>query len=113
VSSEVPHGVVVSLAIVIQEPPPAVRRSKSTWVVSGSEVADSDTMPRRCWPGSASVGVGETLSTETLRTGDVVVFPAMSWTTTWIVAAPSGPVVVLQFSENGAVVSVPSREPRT
>ena len=108
-----PHGVVVSLAIVTQEPPPAGRRSKSTCVVSGSEVAESATTPLKTWPGSASVGVGETLSTETLRTAEVVVLPARSATTIWIVAAPSGPLVVFQLSENGAVVSVPRSEPRT
>ena len=112
-SRDVPHGVVVSLAIVTHEPPPAGRRSKSTCVVSGSEVAESDTTPLRTCPGSAIVGVGETLSTESFRTADVVVLPAMSVTTIWIVAAPSAPVVVFQLSENGAVVSVASSEPRT
>ena len=112
-SKAVPQGVVVSLAIVTHEPPPAGRRSKSTWTVSGSEVALRATVPFRYWPGSARVGVGETLSTETLRTADVVVFPAMSATMIWIVAAPSAPVVVFQLRENGALVSVPSSEPRT
>src|SRR5207302_7650319 len=104
---------VVSLAIVTQEPPPAGRRSKSTCVVSGSEVADRETVPFRYWPGSASVGVGATLSTDTFRTAEVVVLPAMSATTTWMVAGPSGPPVVFQFIEKGAVVSVPSGAPRT
>ena len=113
VSSGVPNGALVSLAIVTHEPPPAGRRSKSTWAVSGSEVAVSETVPLRFWPGSASVGVGATLSTETFRVGEVVMFPAMSSTTTSIVAAPSAPLVVFQFRENGAVVSVPSSEPRT
>ena len=112
-SSDVPHGVVVSLAIVTQEPPPAGRRSKSTWVVSASDDADSETVPLRYWPGSASVGVGLTLSTETFRSGDVVELPAMSSTTTWIVAPPSAPEVVSQLTENGAVVTVAKSEPRT
>src|SRR5436305_1757072 len=113
VSSEAPHGRLVSLAIVTQAPPPAGRRSKSTCAVSGSDEADSEIVPLRFWPGSASVGVGATLSTVTLRTAEVVELPAMSVTTTWIVAAPSEPVVVFQLKLNGAVVSVPSDEPRT
>src|SRR5438874_7624913 len=99
------HGGLVSLAIVVHEPPPAGRRSKSTCVVSGSDEAESDTVPLRFWPGSASVGVGVRLSTVTLRTAEVVVFPAMSLTTIWMVAAPSEPPVVSQLYENGAVVS--------
>src|SRR4029450_1255481 len=63
--------------------------------------------------GAHSVGGGETLSTVTSRTGEGVVFPAMSVTTIWIVAGPSGPVVVFQLRVNGAVVSVPSSEPPT
>src|SRR5437660_9928970 len=111
VSSDVLHGGLVSLAIVTHEPPPAGRRSKSTCTVSGSEEADSEIVPLRFWPGSASVGVGETLSTVTSRTGDVVELPAMSVTTIWIVAAPSAPVVVFRLQRNGAVVSVPPDEP--
>ena len=113
VSSDVPHGVVVSLAIVTHEPPPAGRRSKSTWAVSGSDEAVSETMPLRFEPGSASVGVGSTLSTVTFRMGDVAVLPAMSSTTTWIVAGPSEPVVVFQLCVKGAPVSVASSPPWT
>src|SRR5262249_20277807 len=104
---DVPHGRVESLAIVVQEPPPAGRRSKSTCVVSGSDEADSHTGPLRFCPGSASVGAGARLSTVTLRTAEVVELPARSVTTTWMVAAPSEPPVVSQLSENGAVVAVP------
>ena len=53
------------------------------------------------------------MSTVTLRTAEVVELPAMSVTTIWIVAAPSEPVVVFQLKLKGAVVSVPSEEPRT
>ena len=113
VSREVPHGRLVSLAIVTQAPPPAGRRSKSTCAVSGSDEPDSEIVPLRFWPGSASVGVGATLSTVTLRTAEVVELPAMSVTTIWIVAAPSEPVVVFQSKLNGAVVSVLSAVPRT
>jgi hypothetical protein len=97
VSSDVLHGGDESLAIVVHEPPPAGRRSKSTCVVSGSDEAERDTVPLRFWPGSASVGVGATLSTATLRSADVVELPAMSVTTIWIVAAPSEPPVVSQL----------------
>jgi len=37
----------------------------------------------------------------------------MSSTTTWIVAPPSAPLVVFQFSEKGAVESVPRSDPPT
>jgi hypothetical protein len=113
VSSEVPHGNDESLAMVTHEPPPAGRRSKSTCVVSGSDDALRETVPLRFWPGSASVGVGATLSTVTLRTADVVELPAMSVTTIWIATAPSEPAAVFQLNENGAVVSVPTEVPRT
>ena len=112
-SSAVPHGRLESLAIVVHEPPPAGRRSKSTCTVSGSDEAESEIVPLKFWPGSTSVGVGATLSTVTFRTTEVVELPAMSVTTIWIVAPPSEPVVVFQLKLNGAVVSVPSDEPRT
>src|SRR5947207_3661015 len=99
--------------MVTHEPPPAGRRSKSSCTVSGSDEADSEIVPLRFWPGSASAGVGVTLSTVTLRTAEVVELPAMSVTTIWIVAGPSEPLVVFQLKLKGAVVSVPSDEPRT
>ena len=107
------HGGLVSLAIVVHEPPPAGRRSKSTCTVSGSDEAESLTVPLRFWPGSASVGEGTTLSTVTFRSDDVVELPAMSVTLTWIVAGPSAPPVVFQLKLYGALVSVPTDEPRT
>jgi len=53
------------------------------------------------------------LSTATFLTAELVVLPAMSSTTTWIVVPPSAPVVVFQFSEKGAVESVPRSDPPT
>src|SRR5256714_7879547 len=81
VSSDVPQGKLVSLAIVTHEPPPTGRRSKSTCTESGSEEADSETVPLRLWPGSASVGVGEPLSTPAFRIAEAVELPAMPLTT--------------------------------
>ena len=48
-----------------------------------------------------------------VRTGEVVLLPAMSVTTTTIVAVPSGPLVESQDVVYGAVVSVLIDEPRT
>ena len=71
------------------------------------------TTPCRYWPGSSSVGTGERLSTVIVRTAEVVLLPAMSVTTTWIVAEPSGPPAEFHVVVYGAVVSVSIDEPRT
>src|SRR5205085_4762820 len=113
VSSCAENGAAVSVAIVVHVPLPASARSKSTDTVSGSEVAVSVTVPLRLAPGSLSVGTGERLSTVIVRRADVVLLPAMSVTTTWIVAAPSGPLAEFHVVEYGAVVSVSSGEPIT
>ena len=63
-----PKGALESLAIALQEPPPAARRSKTTVAVSAEAEAESETEPRRFAPGSASETVGGLLSTVTVTT---------------------------------------------
>src|SRR5205807_9471480 len=46
-------------------------------------------------------------------TAEVVELPATSVTTIWIAAGPSEPPAVFQAKLKGAVVSVPTDEPRT
>ena len=113
VSKEAVNGAPVFVAIVVQPPPPCGARWKSTRVVSASELADRPTVPCRFAPGSASAGVGATLSTVTVRDEDVVVLPAMSVTTTSSVAWPSPCAVVFQEVVKGGELFVVSVFPST
>ena len=81
-SSAAENGPLMSVEIVVHVLAPAGDRWKSADTVSGSDEAVSVTLPRRYWPGSSSVGTGERLSTVIVRTAEVVLFPAMSVTTT-------------------------------
>ena len=89
-----PSPGVVSTAIVVQEPPPAGRRSKVTLTVSAAAVAVSVGVPETAAPGSTSVTVGAVLSIVTARVADVVSLPATSVTTTRSSAGPSAWAVV-------------------
>ncbi len=108
------YGAVVSVATVVQVPPPAGLIWKATLAVSASgALAASVTLPEIGAPGSASVTFGGVEST-VIATGDVVmVLPARSVTTASTVCAPLGVDEGSQASVHGAAAIVPTGVPST